>query len=123
MTDLMIHDVTNPPLAARFFSYALLSGYEVVAQNDSASISMKGILNDYPDIVKPVVEPIAAFLSNLYNISYRDAIALAYSGLKDSTIYQSNSTFQYEGGSISKYEIEDVYRAFVTNTKGVPLCN
>lgn len=54
MTDLMIHDVTNPPLAARFYSYALLSGYEVVAQNDSACISMKGILNEYPDIVKPI---------------------------------------------------------------------
>ena len=54
MTDLMIHDVTNPPLAARFYSYALLSGYEVLAQNDSTCISMKGILNDYPDIIKPV---------------------------------------------------------------------
>ncbi|MHB1177116.1 MAG: vanadium-dependent haloperoxidase [Daejeonella sp.] len=53
MTDLMIHDVTNPPLAGRFYSYALLSGYEVVTQNDSACISMKGILNDYPDIVEP----------------------------------------------------------------------
>ena len=24
MTEMMIHDVTNPPLAARFFSYACL---------------------------------------------------------------------------------------------------
>lgn len=55
MTALMIHDVTNPPLAARFFTYASLSGYEVVVQNDSNCISMKGVLNDYPDIVKPSV--------------------------------------------------------------------
>ena len=27
MTELMIHDVTNPPLAARFFSYFYRSGY------------------------------------------------------------------------------------------------
>jgi hypothetical protein len=25
MTDLMVHDITNPPLAARFFSYACLA--------------------------------------------------------------------------------------------------
>ncbi|WP_449437815.1 hypothetical protein [Pedobacter steynii] len=55
MTELMIHDVTNPPLAARFFTYANLAGYEVVVQNDSNCVSMKGILNDYPEIVKPSV--------------------------------------------------------------------
>jgi hypothetical protein len=32
MTDLMVHDVTNPPLAARFFSYACLAGYEIVSK-------------------------------------------------------------------------------------------
>lgn len=53
MTDIMIHDVTNPPLAARFFSYACLAGYEVVAQNDSTMQDMHGVLNDYPNIKKP----------------------------------------------------------------------
>ncbi|TCD00244.1 phosphatase PAP2 family protein [Pedobacter psychroterrae] len=54
MTEMMIHDVTNPPLAARFFSYACLSGYEVVALNDSNCVSMDGILNDFPKIVRPL---------------------------------------------------------------------
>jgi hypothetical protein len=53
MTEVMIHDITNPPLAARFFSYALLSGYEVMVQNDSAVNSLHGILNDYPEIKRP----------------------------------------------------------------------
>lgn len=53
MTDIMVHDVTNPPLAARFFSYVCLAGYEVVAQNDSASPSMHGVLNKYPKIERP----------------------------------------------------------------------
>lgn len=48
MTELMVHDITNPPLAARFFSYACLSGYEIIAQNDSAFHSMQGVLNEYP---------------------------------------------------------------------------
>ncbi|WP_162051911.1 vanadium-dependent haloperoxidase [Pontibacter pamirensis] len=53
MTDLMVNDVTNPPLAARFFSYATLAGYEVMSQNDSSRQSMYGILNEYPKIEKP----------------------------------------------------------------------
>ena len=53
MTDVMVHDVTNPPLAARFFSYACLAGYEITAQNDRNIRSMQGILNGFPKIVKP----------------------------------------------------------------------
>ena len=53
MTEIMVHDITNPPLASRFFSYACLSGYEIVSQNDSTSKSMYGIINDYPSIPKP----------------------------------------------------------------------
>lgn len=53
MTDVMVHDVTNPPLAARFYSYACLAGYEIIAQNDSAYKSMHGVLNDFPVITKP----------------------------------------------------------------------
>jgi hypothetical protein len=53
MTDVMVHDVTNPPLGARFFSYACLAGYEVVALNDSSIGSMHGILNAFPKIVRP----------------------------------------------------------------------
>lgn len=53
MTAVMIHDITNPPLAARFFSYACLAGYEVVAQNNAAYKNMHGVLNEYPDCKRP----------------------------------------------------------------------
>ena len=53
MSNIMVHDITNPPLAARFFSYACLAGYEVVSQMDTRYKSMQGILNKYPDIKKP----------------------------------------------------------------------
>src|SRR5688572_7418398 len=53
MTDIMVHDITNPPLAARFFSYACLTGYEIVTQHDQQFKSMHGVLNDYPAIAKP----------------------------------------------------------------------
>src|SRR3569833_2964876 len=53
MSLIMIHDVTNPPLAARFFAYTCLAGYEVVSENDKGFKSMHGVLNEYPAIKKP----------------------------------------------------------------------
>jgi hypothetical protein len=53
MSGIMIHDITNPPLAARFFSYTCLAGYEIVSQNDKNEKSMHCVLNEYPDIKKP----------------------------------------------------------------------
>jgi hypothetical protein len=54
MTKFMIHDVTNPPLAARFYSYACISGYTVLSFNDKKVLSLKGLLNKFPDIKKPL---------------------------------------------------------------------
>jgi hypothetical protein len=53
MTVVMTHDVTNPPLAARFFAYTCLAGYEIVAENNQHIRPMTGILNQYPVIQKP----------------------------------------------------------------------
>lgn len=53
MSEIMVHDITNPPLAARFFAYTCLAGYEVTAQNSKDIKSMHGLLNEYPDIKKP----------------------------------------------------------------------
>ncbi len=54
MTDVMVHDVTNPPLASRFFSYACLAGYQVISHHNSSYTNMKGVLNEYPLIEKPL---------------------------------------------------------------------
>ncbi|BAU55310.1 vanadium-dependent haloperoxidase [Mucilaginibacter gotjawali] len=53
MTNVMIHDATNPPLAARFFAYTCLAGYEVLSENDKNVKSLRGALNEYPVIGKP----------------------------------------------------------------------
>ncbi|OGX91784.1 vanadium-dependent haloperoxidase [Hymenobacter coccineus] len=51
MNELMLHDVTNPPLAARFFAYATLAGYEVLAQTDPAAPALG------PRLHEPFVAP------------------------------------------------------------------
>lgn len=65
VTEVMVHDVTNPPLAARFFAYICLSGYEVIALNDSTVGSMHGRLNEYPVIEPPAITGYAVPLSAL----------------------------------------------------------
>ncbi|MEO7214677.1 vanadium-dependent haloperoxidase [Mucilaginibacter sp.] len=51
----MLHDVTNPPLAARFFSYTCISGYEVLSKSDSKLQGLESVLNNYPKIRNPSV--------------------------------------------------------------------
>jgi hypothetical protein len=53
MTDVMIHDVTNPPLAARLFAYSCLAANEVIALHDTTIMSMYGKLNEFPNIKMP----------------------------------------------------------------------
>lgn len=86
MTDVMVHDVTNPPLGARFFSYACLAGYEVVAQNDTSIKSMHGVLNDFPEIAKPGVD----------EYSYQLAAALA--------MLETAKKMQPSGALLQKYQ-------------------
>jgi len=68
MTEIMLHDITNPPLAARFFSYTCLAGYEVVSQQDATFKNMHGVLKGYPEIKKP---------DSVGSISYQLAALLA----------------------------------------------
>lgn len=44
---VMMHDVVNPPAAARFYSYAVLSAYEILAQNNDRVVPLPAILKDY----------------------------------------------------------------------------
>jgi hypothetical protein len=87
MTKVMVHDVTNPPLAARFFSYACLSGYEVISQHDSTYKSMYGLLQEYPKIVRP---------DSITNYSYQLAAVLA--------MLETAKKMQPSGNTLSDYE-------------------
>ncbi|WP_266367565.1 vanadium-dependent haloperoxidase [Tellurirhabdus rosea] len=64
MTEVMIHDVSNPPLAARFFAYACLAGHEALAQQDSSVRSFAGRINGLKPLEKPAVDgPVSPSLS------------------------------------------------------------
>lgn len=69
MNELMMHDVTNPPLAARFFAYALLAGNEVLAATDSACPALGPRLHQPLAVPPPPATtyspPLAALLATL----------------------------------------------------------
>src|SRR4051794_5389275 len=107
MTDIMVHDVTNPPLAARFFSYACLAGYEVVSENDSSIKSMHGVLNDYPQIKKPQTKS--------YNYQLAALLAMIETAKK---MQPSGSLFEeYENHFLDSLKHEGLAQEIIDSSK------
>ncbi len=95
MTQIMVKDVTNPPLAARFFAYTMLAGYEVVSRNDPSLKGFAGRINNYPDIKKPSIDQYSWSLAAMYAM-YETAAALQPSGnlLEERMRYITDSCYR-----------------------------
>lgn len=50
LTQVMFHDVVNPPAASRFYAYALLAGYEALCQLDGQAPRMQHLFKQYPAV-------------------------------------------------------------------------
>lgn len=81
MTNIMVHDVTNPPLAARFFAYTCLAGYEVVSENDLHIKNMHEVLNNYPALNKTYVVKGSNYQLSAVLAMYKTAQQLQPSGV------------------------------------------
>ena len=139
MTELMIHDITNPPLASRFYSYACLAGYEVVSENSNAYKSMHGIVRDYPAVAKP--DSIKGYSSQLAAVlamietakkmqpsgsllnKYEDCFldSCRDKGFDDKTIEQSLKYAQAVSKAILKYAKADNYNKISNLPRYTPL--
>ena len=47
LTMVMVHDVVNPPAASRYYSYAMIGAYDIVAQNDPSIQGPSGFIRSY----------------------------------------------------------------------------
>ncbi|SEK57791.1 PAP2 superfamily protein [Chitinophaga rupis] len=50
ITMVMLHDVVNPPAAARYYAYCTAAAYEIVAQHNSSMPQTAGFIKSYPVI-------------------------------------------------------------------------
>lgn len=74
MTELMIHDVSNPPLAMRFYSYACLGAYATYVAQDPKLPAIHRQLNDFPSLPSldfTGADPALASLFTMMDISSR----------------------------------------------------
>ncbi|WP_240347814.1 vanadium-dependent haloperoxidase [Longitalea arenae] len=47
LSKIMMHDVVNPPAAARYYAYCMLGAYEIVSQQDTSLTSLQLLLHEY----------------------------------------------------------------------------
>lgn len=53
ITDVIVHDIFSPPVAARIYGYASIAAYETAIKQDSKYISLAGQLTDLKEFPKP----------------------------------------------------------------------
>jgi hypothetical protein len=52
LSKVMMHDVVNPPAAARYYAYCMLGAYEIISQHDPTVIPLGNFLKQYK---RPVI--------------------------------------------------------------------
>lgn len=81
---------------------------------------------EHEEMAQNYVKPMAEFLSTLYNISLKDATALAWSGLPDTKSYKDSNLFNYSdspGDSMTKAEMERIHANYASVYSGRPICS
>src|SRR4051812_42741603 len=47
LSKIMMHDVVNPPAAARYYAYCMLGAYEILSQHDTTLTALPNLLKQY----------------------------------------------------------------------------
>ncbi len=50
LSQVMMHDVVNPPAASRYYAYCMLGAYEIISQNNSALPPLSAFIKNYKSI-------------------------------------------------------------------------
>jgi hypothetical protein len=56
LTMVMVHDVVNPPAAARYYTYAMLGAYDLVSAHDSTIVRPSAFIRGFPADVPPAMK-------------------------------------------------------------------
>lgn len=91
ITEVIIHDIFSPPVAARIYSYSSLAAYEVAAATDPAYASLLGQLNGSEPVKFTVPENVYPPLASLAAY-YKMGTALIFS--EDMVTAQRDKVFE-----------------------------
>ena len=53
ITDIIVHDIFSPPVAARIYTYSSVAGYEALIPQDKSYLSMAGQLHGLGPVPRP----------------------------------------------------------------------
>jgi PAP2 superfamily len=137
LTEVMYHDVVNPPAAARFYAYSVLAGYEILSQLERNMPLFQKSFKNYPLInVSFNSSKINKELSALYGIletgrniipsgylleEKQDQLLQAFSNLSKEEIDSSVSFAKRISQYIIQYSKSDGYFRLSTLSRYKPL--
>ncbi len=139
VSKVMMHDVTNPPAASRFYAYCMIGAYEIVSQNDSSFKSLSKLIKNYaPHIIQPNKSDYNYKIASVYCIMETGKLilpsgymlqededefveGLKRSNIPESIISKSLSVAQEMAMSIIQYSKGDNYNKLSTKLRYTPV--
>jgi hypothetical protein len=116
VTDVIVHDIFSPPVAARIYAYMTIAGYEAAIQGDNKYRSLAGQLNGFEAVPQP--EPGLEYSYELASIHalLRVGRTLVFSEDKMDVFYDSMMTqFRQSGMSQEVFERSIAYGTKVSD--------
>ena len=137
LTQVMYHDVVNPPAAARFYAYALLAGYEAETQLHPGMVSFQkaflhyprmpaakpqGRVNDTLAVLYSILEAGKDMIPSGYLLGNEQAALLRYfSGLEPAAIDASVALARQCAQQVVQYARSDGYFSLSTLRRYQPV--
>ena len=141
LTDVIVHDIFSPPVAARIYAYTSIAAYEAMVPSDSSYASLSGQLNGLgpspkPDAGKEYCYPLAsvrAFMVVARNLTFsvqmydefEKKLYGKYEALLPSDVYERSMQYgETVAAHVMDYSKKDNYkqtrgfRHTVTNAEG-----
>src|SRR6476661_478306 len=60
LTDVIVHDIFSPPVAARIYTYTSMAAYEVACKTNKKYHSLYNQVKDFPEIPPPAQQVITS---------------------------------------------------------------
>lgn len=93
VTDVMVHDIFSPPVAARIYTYISVAGYEAAIQGHSRYLSLAGQLHGLDPVPKPEEGKEYAYPLSAVQAMLRVGRTLVFSEDKMNVYYDSIMRF------------------------------